>query len=129
MPEDEQDLRILLVEDSPRIAAVLRDMLENDVGIRDLAVVPDQRSAIEEAQRSPFDVMILDLQLRSGTGFGVLEALGDKRPVTIVLTNYALPEYRRRAIALGAEYFLDKSKDLDQLQSIIGDLKEQRSNG
>ena len=43
--------------------------------------------------------MILDLQLAKGTGFGVLSQLRDKRPVTVVLTNYALPEYRRRALA------------------------------
>ncbi|MGC4058277.1 MAG: hypothetical protein QM743_09190 [Chitinophagaceae bacterium] len=38
--------------------------------------MPDQQAAISEAQHTHYDLMILDLQLRSGTGFGVLEALG-----------------------------------------------------
>lgn len=124
-----RDLRVLLVEDSPRIAAMLRDVLEGEGGVRVVEVVSDQQSAIEQARRAEFDVMILDLQLASGTGFGVLSALGQDRPVTVVLTNYALPEYRRRALALGAEYFLDKSKDLEKLQSIMSELREQAGNG
>jgi CheY-like chemotaxis protein len=116
-------LKVLLVEDSPRIATMLRDLLEVESGIRDICVVPDQQGAIAEARQTAYDLMILDLQLRNGTGFGVLEALGSRHPLTIVLTNYALPEYRRRAQELGAEYFLDKSKDLEQLQAIIRQLQ------
>jgi CheY-like chemotaxis protein len=126
---DSRALRVLLVEDSPRIAAMLRDMLESDGGVRVVEVVSDEQSAIRQARRAEVDVMILDLQLAKGTGFGVLSQLRDKRPVTVVLTNYALPEYRRRALALGAEYFLDKSKDLEKLQSIMTDLREQVGNG
>lgn len=126
---DSRALRVLLVEDSPRIAAMLRDMLESDGGVRVVEVVADEQSAIRQAQLAGIDVMILDLQLAKGTGFGVLSQLRDKRPVTVVLTNYALPEYRRRALALGAEYFLDKSKDLEKLQSIMTDLREQVGNG
>ncbi|MGC4029361.1 MAG: response regulator [Steroidobacteraceae bacterium] len=116
-------LKVLLVEDSSRIAAMLRDLLENETGIHDIQIVADQQSAIVEARQTHYDLMILDLQLRTGTGFGVLEALGPQHPPTIVLTNYALPQYRRRAQELGAEYFLDKSKDLEQLQSIIQQLQ------
>ncbi len=126
---DARALRVLLVEDSPRIAAMLRDMLESDGGVRVVEVVSDEQSAIRQAQLAEIDVMILDLQLAKGTGFGVLSQLRDKRPVTVVLTNYALPEYRRRALALGAEYFLDKSKDLEKLQSIMTDLRGQVGNG
>lgn len=123
-----RDLRVLLVEDSPRIAAMLRDVLEGDGGVSVVEVVSDEQSAIRQAGQAGIDVMILDLQLSSGTGFGVLAGLGKNRPVTVVLTNFALPEYRRRALALGAEYFLDKSKDLDRLQAIMTELREQPGN-
>ncbi len=66
-------------------------------------------------------MLILDLQLRHGTGFGVLRSLGDDRPAVIVFTNYALPEYRRRAEQLGAEYFLNKSLEFERLPEVIRD--------
>ena len=39
--------------------------------------------------------------------------------MVIVLTNYDLAEYRRAATAMGAEYFLDKARDMDQLPEIF----------
>ena len=124
-----RDLKVLLVEDSPRIAGMLCDMLREDELAAVVEVAPDQQSAIEQARNTHYDVMILDLQLKTGTGFGVLAALGKHRPLTVVLTNYALPEYRRRAQELGAEYFLDKSKDLERLQTIMTNLRAQNGNG
>jgi len=44
----------------------------------------------------------------------------------IVLTNYPYPQYRKRCMELGAEFFLDKSTEFDRLpavlQQIIGGL-------
>jgi CheY-like chemotaxis protein len=54
------------------------------------------------------DVVLLDLHLRQGTGFGVLRSIPAdqaKKVVVIVLTNYDLAEYRRAAAALGATHF------------------------
>jgi DNA-binding NarL/FixJ family response regulator len=34
-------------------------------------------------------------------------------PVFVVLTNYAYPQYRDRFMQAGAEYFFDKSQELD----------------
>ena len=57
-------------------------------------------------------MIILDLQLKEGTGFGVMQRLGKTRPMIIVFTNYMLPEYQRLASSLGVEHFLNKSRRL-----------------
>lgn len=116
---DERALRVLLVEDSPRIAERLRDLLENEAGAEVVCVVVDEQGAIEAARSLQADVMILDLQLRRGTGFGVLRALGEERPATIIMTNYALPQYRAKALELGVEHFLDKASDFERLPEIL----------
>ncbi len=72
------------------------------------------------------DVMILDLQLRRGTGFNVLRALGESRPTTIIMTNYAQPQYRARAKEFGIEYFLDKSSDFEKLIGILAEIDGRR---
>jgi two-component system, OmpR family, response regulator len=113
------DLAVLLVEDSPRIAERLRELLTQDGGVRVLATVEDESSAIRALRELKVDVLILDLQLRTGTGFGVLESVGLKRPLTIVMTNYALPQYRERARQLGVEHFLNKEKDFERLPEIV----------
>ncbi|MEP7311304.1 MAG: response regulator [Pseudomonadota bacterium] len=120
-------LRILLVEDSKRLAERLREALEQLEEVHVVATVDDEKSAVDLARREPIDVMVLDLQLREGTGFGVLKALGMPRPAVIVLTNYALPEYQRRATELGVEYFLNKSRDYEKLPEIIMSIKDKNA--
>ncbi len=119
-------LRILLVEDSPRIAERMRDILQTEAGAEVVYVATDEEDAIRAATDVDADVMILDLQLRQGTGFGVLEALGTSRPTTIIMTNYTLPQYRAKAIHLGVEYFLDKSVDFEHLPEILAEIGSRR---
>ncbi len=122
-PQAQPGLGVLLVEDSPRIAERLRELLMQSIGVRVLATVVDEPSAIQALRELPVDLLILDLQLKIGTGFGVLESIGPDRPTTVVMTNYALPQYRERAKQLGVEYFLNKEKDFERLPEIVADIQ------
>ena len=119
----EPGLGVLLVEDSPRIAERLRELLMQTSGVQVLATVVDEPSAIQALRDLPVDLLILDLQLKIGTGFGVLESIGAHRPTTVVMTNYALPQYRERAKQLGVEFFLNKEKDFERLPEIVAGIK------
>jgi two-component system, OmpR family, response regulator len=121
-------LRVLLVEDSARLAERLQEALAQLEGIELVAIVGDEKSAIDAVRREAVDVMILDLQLRQGTGFGVLRALGDSKPIVVVLTNYSLPEYQRRAKEMGVQHFLNKSRDYEILPDLLLALKREREH-
>lgn len=88
-----------------------------------LATVHDAPSAIKALRELPVELLILDLQLKVGTGFGVLEAVGANRPPTIVMTNYALPQYRERARQLGVKHFLNKAMDFERLPDIVAEIR------
>jgi len=115
-------LRVLLVEDSPVLAERLREALVTLENVEVVDAVTDESSAVAVAKTQRVDVIILDLQLKVGTGFGVVQRLGKDRPTVIVFTNYMLPEYQRLAEALGIEYFLNKSKDYERLPLLIQEL-------
>ena len=119
------DLCVLLVEDSPHIADRLRELLQEQ-GVRVLATVDNEQAAVRALREMRVDLLILDLQLKVGTGFGVLEALGAQRPPTIVMTNYALPQYVERARHFGVEHFLNKARDFERLPGIVADLRAAR---
>jgi DNA-binding NarL/FixJ family response regulator len=123
LARSDRAMNVLLVEDSDRIAERIRDLLGGDPEVSIVATVRDQQSAIDRARNGAVDVMILDLQLAVGTGFGVLDALGPQRPKTIVMTNYALPQYRELARRYGVEHFLDKSVDFDRLPEILDEMR------
>jgi two-component system OmpR family response regulator len=117
-------LRVLLVEDSPVICGLITEIINDVPGVKVAESVESERDAIEAVGRLDVDVVILDLQLRKGTGFGVLRAMRDlpKKPVVVVLTNFALRSYRETAFALGARDFLDKSRDYDRLPAILTEI-------
>jgi two-component system, OmpR family, response regulator len=129
-----QALRVLLVEDSSLLATRLAELIHRLPDVNLVDTVDTEAAALRSVNVSTPDVMILDLHLRVGSGFGVLRALGRgaaPRPKIIILTNFGLPEYRREAETYGVEAFLDKSRDYHRLPSLLssfarGDPTEQR---
>jgi two-component system OmpR family response regulator len=119
-----EKMRVLLVEDSRLLSAHLLEQLKAIPRVEPLGVVDTEKDAIDAIATKLPDLIVLDLHLRQGTGFGVLSALAKMKnaPISIVLTNYDLPQYRDRATTLGAKYFLDKSNEFDRLPTIISAL-------
>jgi len=115
-------LRVLLVEDSRVLAERLRETLDSLEQVELVGSVADETAAVTAARENHVDVIILDLQLKEGTGFGVVQRLGKSRPKIIVFTNYMLPEYQRLASSLGIEYFLNKSLDYERLPQLLAEI-------
>ena len=118
------DLNVLLVEDSVILAERLGELLKTTARVELVGVVADEMSALKRIGEGGIDVVVLDLHLRQGTGFGVLRGIRDKAdaPVVIVLTNYDLRAYRDAAAALGARYFLDKGREMERLTTVLGEV-------
>ena len=110
------------------LAERLRESLDGLENVEVVGAVADESSAVEAAREQHVDVIILDLQLKEGTGFGVLERLGKSRPMIIVFTNYMLPAYQRRAHSLGVEHFLTKSVDYERLPLLLQEIGASRAH-
>jgi len=119
-------LRVLLVEDSRVLAERLRESLDTLDNVEVVGLVADETAAVAAVLDQRPDVIILDLQLKEGTGFGVMQRLGDMRPVIIVFTNYMLPEYQRIASSLGVQHFLNKSMDYERLPQLLQEIGASR---
>ncbi|MGH8264922.1 MAG: response regulator [Steroidobacterales bacterium] len=118
------NLRVLLVEDSAVLAERISELID-PIGEIDLVGVVDSESeAVAAVRRGSVDVVILDLHLKQGTGFGVMRAIAalPRKPRIVVLTNYDLPEYQSAAMGLGASYFLDKARDYGRLPQVLAEL-------
>ena len=125
-------LRALIVEDSQVILDNLVPTLEELANVRVVGTAADEASALRWMRESPdaFDVMIVDIFLKSGTGLGVLrEARDAGLPVRrVVLTNYATPDIRERCRELGADRVFDKSNELEDLIAYCGRVRNGDGN-
>lgn len=116
-------LRVVIVEDSAIIRARLAESLAEIPNVEIVGQVETEGDALAVLRQQRWDVAVLDLQLKQGTGLGVLKGLGSTmRPPNakiIVFTNYAFPQYRERSMALGADYFFDKSREFNRVREVL----------
>ncbi|MEO8485699.1 MAG: response regulator [Betaproteobacteria bacterium] len=122
-------LRVFLVEDNPMIRERLIESLTSTGRIDVVGYAESEREAVDALADGHWDAVLLDLQLKQGNGLGVLRAIGPARPQgakILVLTTYAIPQYRDRSIALGADAFFDKC-EFDRAVDMLTDLAATRS--
>lgn len=112
-------LKTYIVEDNPTIR-------ENLIGtLEELACVIAVGSADTENDgktwlnnnREKWDLAIVDLFLKSGSGLGVLQACRarDAKQTIVVFSNYATRDVRQRCAQLGVDAVFDKSTEIDAL--------------
>ena len=121
-----QPLKTYIVEDSPIIRESLIAALEELGPIEVVGTAEDEATAEQWLIQpdSVFDLVIVDIFLKSGSGLGVLRtvrALPQRRHL-VVLSNYATPDMRRKCLALGADKVFDKSHELEDLIRYCGRL-------
>ena len=115
-------LRVLLIEDSPLIRERLFESLVDPGRIEIVGEADTEEAAVALVGAATWDVLVLDLQLKHGTGLGVLRSLISHRAPeakVIVLTNYAFPQYRAKSLALGANYFFDKAREYHRVRGVF----------
>ncbi len=119
-----------LAEDNEAIARNLIETLQEVCEVRVVAVGATQTEASQwlAMHDSEWDLAIVDLFLKEGSGLGVLAGCRNRplRQKVVVLTNYATPEIRKRATELGANAVFDKSSELEKLFAYCADQTAQR---
>ena len=109
---EEDDVRVLFVEDDPAVAQMYRLKLELDGYSVEIAT--DGVQAVAKALADPPDIVFLDIRLPKLDGLGVLEALRGqeqtKQIPVVILSNYSERELINRGLKLGALEYLIKSQ-------------------
>ena len=112
-------LRTFFVEDN---ATIRQNLIETLLELADIEPVGFAETEAEGSAwlthpDNVWDLAIVDLFLRQGSGLGVVAAT-QKRPSdqhVVVLSNYATDEVRQRCKDLGVDAIFDKSNEIDGL--------------
>ena len=112
-------LKTYLVEDNATIRENLIDALEELASIETVgaSATEDEGKTWLAQHPAHWDLAIVDLFLRQGSGLGVLAACRERLPHQrlVVLSNYATADVRVRCAQLGADAVFDKSNEIDAL--------------
>ena len=117
-------MRVFLVDDSEQVLQHIRAMLTALPEIEVIGSAADVPEAIQSIKTKRPDVVLLDLHLPSGSGMQVLRMIKNEKlkTITIVLSNYAFPQYRESCAEAGAYAFLDKSTDFMKVPEVLNSL-------
>jgi DNA-binding response OmpR family regulator len=110
-------MRILVVEDEPHLAELVKDHLERIPFAVDLAGTLDEGAALLAANR--YDAIVLDRGLPDGDGMDLLRLLRGKGDLTPVLAATARDQIvdRIHGLDLGMDDYLVKPYDLGEMSS------------
>jgi DNA-binding NarL/FixJ family response regulator len=120
-------MKIMIVDDHDAIRLLIRSILtladnEKSLGKGSLDIVDFEsgEEAIAQYTAENPDFVLLDIELKTMSGFFVLKAILEKDPQAkiIIVTSYDNPGFRRNAKKLGAIDFVPKDQ-LSDIQPIL----------
>ena len=114
-------IHLLIVDDHPLARFGIRNQLKD---VEDFAVVgeaDDGDAALQKVKELHPDVLILDLFIPIMSGFEVTKTVRNSYPQThvLILTAYEQEEYVQQALEFGAEGYLLKSAEKEELIAAI----------
>ena len=114
-------MKILIADDSTIVRQRLIDMIDMMQCGDAIYEAVDYDQTIKGISDIRPDVLILDIRMPGGTGIDVLETIqvNTRPPMVIVFTNFYHSQYLKRCMQLGADYFFDKSIDIEKLVDIV----------
>jgi len=124
VPEDDRNVItpggrvILLVEDDPAFAMILRDLV-HEMGFQCVAAASANEGLIAAGQYLP-SAILLDVNLPDHSGLGVLDALKrDPRTRHIPVHMISVSDYKREALELGAIGYALKPAKREELVEVL----------
>ena len=118
-------LKVFIADDSTEIRNRLKEMLKENKSIYLIGESGDAEQAIMALRHLKPDVVILDIHMPGG-GMRVLEDSKTRYPGTtvIIFTVFSYPQYRQAYLSAGADFFLDKTDDLQKMADVLAELAQ-----
>jgi len=116
-------LKTYVVEDNPTIRESLVAALEELTRVIVVGTSSTEDDAAQWFGRNPgaWQLAIVDLFLKQGSGLNVVQRIGPREPQqkVVVFSNYVNPQLRKRCAQLGVDAVFDKSTEIDALVDYV----------
>lgn len=117
------DLTIYIVDDSPAVRERLVELVADLPNVRVVGEAGAIDEALEGVSAIRPRVLILDMQLRKGSGLLLLKQMRASRlfrPETVIIvTNYPTEAYRQASEECGADHFFDKTSEFERVRDVL----------
>jgi len=114
-------LKLLIVDDSTIVIERLLEMISESTSKTEVFSASSFSEATEIIQNNRPEIVMLDIHLPDRNGIELLGFIKEKYPTikAIMLTNQVSENYKSICDKLGADHFIDKSSEFEQIPAII----------
>jgi DNA-binding NarL/FixJ family response regulator len=114
-------LKVFIADDSALVRERLTALISEIEGVEVVGQAGDVPEVLEGIQHLRPDAVTLDIRMPGNNGIQVLEAIkkSTAAPVVIMLTAFPYPQYRKKCLEAGADYFFDKATEFDQVAEVL----------
>jgi len=123
-------VRTLIVEDSALFRQVFQEALHSRFPSMEIVEATRGEDALERIRERLPDLVFIDINLAGENGLELAKNIKIQYPdlVTIILTNYDLPEYREAAFQYKANHFLPKDSFLKMVDTLFPARQDDRDD-
>lgn len=123
-------MKIYIVEDSEIISQRIKRLLSAIEGIEIAGVSEDFEEALISIKNLQPEVIILDISVGKSKGLNTIQDIKNVHPQTkiIMFTNFNFNNYKEISFEYGADYYLDKSNEFQNLPDVIEELKKKHNS-
>lgn len=110
---------IVIADDNAGLTMGLKEYFADSDKYDVVAIASNGAEALAFVEKHTPDFLLLDIVMPELDGFGVLTALGIKRPTVIMMSQLATDGFVQKALRYGASYFLAKPFNFDTLKATL----------
>ena len=114
-------MKVFIVDDSEVMRERIIGMFSEIPEIEIVGQAQNAEDAIKHIRNLKPDVAIIDIRMPGGNGIEVLKNTRKNKPapLKIMLTNYPYPQYRKKCMDAGADYFFNKSSEFEKVIEVL----------
>ncbi len=124
-------MKIVIADDSSLIRERIKSMLNDINNVFVVGEAKNGKEAFDLIRKKEADFAILDIRMPEMNGIEVLKKIRESKLKTkvCILTNYPYPQYKKKCIEAGTDYFLSKSEEFEDIKIIISEFVNNQRGG
>jgi len=119
--EKSMSMKVVIADDSSLMRDRIRILLNNFIEVIVVGEAENGVDALQMIREKEPDLAILDIRMPDINGIEVLKKIRKLKMKTkiCILTSYPYPQYRKRCLEEGADFFLSKTEDFEKITIVI----------
>lgn len=116
-------MKVVIADDSSLLRDRIKALLDSASDISVVGEAENGTDALRIIKREKPDLVFLDIRMPEMNGIEVLKKIRELKMKTkvCILTNYPYPQYKRKCMEEGADFFLSKTEDFENINAVITD--------